>query len=491
MLAEGTHHVLLRHATAPCLTSVAVRVQRSAGPGSGWKVHLHPGLRLVNRLGTAVCCHVSSGLAQAQAETLELGGGGGASPLQLLEALPEEGGGAPPPPGQLHLWLGAAHGWSQALPLCLQGGAPAVQVLCSERRKGWAAVGASAAAAGGLPPPVGAERQRLAPLGAVLAQVLPPEPATGQATVVLWPPARLCNRLPFAVHLELPPALDPDAGDGEPPGRCRRHELAPGEDLALAVAPSGGEVVRVAAGPAAPTSLPIVVPSLASLGDDEAALDSAAALSTAAAAGAGDALFLPPPGQAVQLHLPGAPAGFASSGSVAVWLVTEQASALPQLALTLLPLGVVRSCLPMPVQLCLPDCTPVDVLPGSTALLDWQGRAEQPAEALVQLSAPAQPPGPDGCYSAAAAAAGQHVVLRSQPFRLEAGADAHLVLANQQRTMSVGTSGGGLFGRRGGAGPQAADVLARSRLECRLAARVEVVEHAGKVIVYRGSRQHC
>ena len=80
----------------------------------------------------------------------------------------------------------------QALQLRLQGAAPAVEVLCPERRsKGWAGLGSGSGKGGGvasggsLPPPVGAELQRLAPLGAVLAQVLPPEPATGQAAVVL------------------------------------------------------------------------------------------------------------------------------------------------------------------------------------------------------------------------------------------------------------------------------------------------------------------
>eukprot|EP00887_Chlorella_sp_A99_P008011 scaffold12.g8011.t1 len=495
IMAPGSHHVLLRHPIAGCCTSLAVRVRGS--PQSTWEVELLPGLRLENRLPTPVCCHISSGLQQGQQEVVGVEGGGAATDLQMLEATAEL---PPQRPGQLQLWLGSAAGWSQPLALRLQGAQPQVEVLRPAEPKRAHSAAAAAGGGGGLPPPVGAELQARAPTGVVLAQVLPPDEATGQAVVVLWPPVTLRNGLPCPVYLAIPavlatPAAAPAAGsahpmaNGQPPWGTQRSLLPPGARVSLAVLPQGGEIARVATGAAAPASAPITAPGLAAPGDAGAVLASASAFSAAAAAApAGEALFLPPPGQAALLQLPSAPAlsgggaDFCGSRSTGVWLLTEQRSPeLPLLDLTLLPVAVAWNSLPVPVQLCLPGCAAVDVPAAAAVLLDWQGGEEQPQEAAVQLLVPAQGPGAPLAARAAAAPAdggapaGQ-VLLRSQPFSLEGTGDAHLLLSTQHRTQWGG--GGSLFGRRNSGGSSSGGEGGAARLECRLAARVEVEQHA-------------
>ena len=464
ILAPGAHHVVLHHPSVGCCTTIAVQVHRT--PQEGWEVQLLPGLRLVNQLPGGVCCHISSGMQQSQREVVEVAGGGGSTSLQLLEATVE----APlHRPGELRLWLGSSAGWSQALPLRLLHAQALVEVLRPESggKRGRPAGPGPGPASHGLAPPAGAERQLQAPAGAVLAQVLAPDAATGQAAVVLCHPAVLRNCLPCSIFLTLPTALL--AGNRAPQQQQPRVEVQPGAAVPLAVLPQGGELLRVALSAEASPSLPVVAPALASP-DDAEAVDASAAAFSAAAASTADALFLPPPGQAALVHLAGCPAPgpFGARSTVAVLLLTEQQRAdLPLLHIRLVPLAVAQSCLQVAVQLHLPGCTPVEVPPSGRVLLDWQGQAARPRDAAVEVLAPAHHPGSEGSL-------GQQVALRSQQFSLEGSSDAHLVLSSQRRGASL--SGGSLFSRRSSAlGFEAGG----GQLECRLAVRVDVSSLGG------------
>jgi hypothetical protein len=307
----------------------------------------------------------------AQAQTLELASGG-------TTHLPALGSGR-----LLRLWLGGGDpgsagsgggGWSQAVLLprlshqpdaaraSFEAQEPMLLVLFSSP-----AAAASATAAGVEPPAGSASRQQL---GAVLAQLLPPDAATGQASVHFWPPLLLHNKMPCPLRLMLPAAVPGTAAAGAPaagsppqqaPPALQEVVLAPGASRQLMVPLQGGTVGALLALQACSTisssssssrnsahtaggaadggssrstalasayerGLAVVVPRLIADSPDQqwfgGRAESGAAPGAAAGAGAAHAaaVYISPPGESTCLHLPlllTAPGSTDSAGSTA------------------------------------------------------------------------------------------------------------------------------------------------------------------------------
>lgn len=398
VMAAGGHRVSLPSAGAAAPSSLAAHVRQRSDGGSGWEVRLLPALRAVNHMSAAVTfCLTSDGGAASSGSTqgspahprspqrwrreqhqaVEVGSGGGTD-LHM--------------PGKgtvLRLWLGGGGsgaapgaGWSQAvtLPTHSRSRDPILMVLHSSPAATASATAAGLSALAAQPP-----------LGSVLAQLLPPDPATGQASLHFWPPLLLHNHTPCALRLRLPAGVVPllhqqleaPQQPGEevllPPGGSRQLTAplqggAVGSLLALEPSPaggagssgSGGGDVSMGAG------LSLVVPPLVAESAEQQWFDGSSPKKLAGGKGQ-PALYIAPPGEASLLRLPlllpgveaGAAQGAAGPGTTAAvaqgggestvapadcMLVTQQHSAeLPCMQLLLLPTLTVRNCLPVPV----------------------------------------------------------------------------------------------------------------------------------------------
>lgn len=375
-------------------SSIAVQVRRSSS-GAGWEVLLLPAVRVDNRLSAPV--HIC--LSREVGTQVSSPGGSRARAQQQHQALQVPSGGSAEAPLHgsstvLRLWLGgdvaSGTGWSQAVPLLphsqqqQQGGArqgePVLMVLHSST-----AAAATALAAGVRSPaaPWAAAQQ----LGAVLAQAAPPDAATGQACIRLWPPLLLRNATPCPLRLLLPPLAAPAALQNAQQGQ-RELVLSPGASHQLAVPLQGGTVAALLSleagssgdapaagvengrGTAGPRSLAVVVPPLIAESAEQQWFGSGGPKqSPGSDSEAARAAFIAPPGEATWLrlplllaapdNLPEATAGeHASSGGSSgggalttdLLLVTQQhADGLPLLQLTLQPALAVHNCLPVPL----------------------------------------------------------------------------------------------------------------------------------------------
>lgn len=397
-MACGGHPVLL---PAPHGGAHAVAAQVRRGSGGGWQVELRPGLAVVNHLSLPL--HLCLSCDGAHAEGGGSRGSAAASPTQPLSpgrrqrgqhlAVQVGSGGRrdlrlPDSSMQLRLWLGGnlaggpGSGWSQAVAVqhYQQRRELALMVLHSSP------AAAATATAAGLDAPAAAAHQT--PLGSVLAQLAPPDGASGQATLHLWPPLLLHNSMPCALRLLLPAAnpQQPFAPQQEqpveevvvPPGGSRQLAVplqggAVGSLLALeaAGADGGGESLASRSGS---RGMAIVVPPLIAESADERWFGAAAA-SPRGSKPAGPAVYIAPPGESAALRMPllaapggepaAAPEGAAqpNGGSQAgagsaeptvlaadcVMVTQPHSEALPCMQLALLPALAVHNCLPVPL----------------------------------------------------------------------------------------------------------------------------------------------
>ena len=392
VMACGGHEVLLP-GLGGVRRSLAVQVQH--GSGGVWEVALRPGLRVVNHLAVpahlCLACEGASSFGgssgadaaaarspqkrqRAQHQSVQVTGGSGTDLL-----IPDGG-------SQMRLWLGGnlsggpGSGWSQAVPMPQQHRRreAALMVLHSSP------AAAATATAAGLDVPAAAAAQ--APLGSVLAQLLPPDAASGQATLHLWPPLLLHNSMPCALRLLLPAA---DALQPYPPQLEQQHVevvVPPGSSRQLAVPLQGGTVGALLAldpaggggGPAggggSSRGMAIVVPPLIAESAEEQWFGAGGPQSPARGK-ALPAVFIAPPGEATGLRLPlllpprggaaeaaAAPNGAAEGGGAAgsgkshtapvadCLLATQHSfSGLPCMQLSLLPALAVHNCLPVPL----------------------------------------------------------------------------------------------------------------------------------------------
>lgn len=396
VMAEGGRQVVLPMLSDTGLasaSSIAVQVQRSAS-GSSWEVLLLPAVRVDNRLSTPVHICMSREVGNPTSSP-----GGTPGRTQQHEALEVPSGGSAELPlrgtsSVLRLWLGGdvanGTGWSQAVPLLPlnhqrqhrqgQQQDPVLMVLHSS-----AAAAATALAAGVRSPTTrwAASQQ----LGAVLAQVAPPDRATGQACIRIWPPLLLRNATPCPLRLVLPPMCPQQAQQGPPPAP-QELLLPPGGSHQLTVPLHGGTVGALlsleargcgnrhaaaasegSSGEAAQHRLPIVVPPLIAESPEQQWFGSGRAKDEAGSSDeAARAVLIAPPGEATWLRLPlvvarpsstptaAAPEGTASGGSGGALttdclLVTQQhADGLPLLQLSLQPALAVHNCLPVPLH---------------------------------------------------------------------------------------------------------------------------------------------
>ncbi|KAL4436856.1 hypothetical protein ABPG75_003995 [Micractinium tetrahymenae] len=535
MAAGGQQLVLPTHGNGSGGgSSIAVQV-RASSSGSGWEVLLLPALRVDNRLSAPVhvCLSRDGGIqvtspggsrarAQQQNQTLEVPSGGSAQ-------APLHGSGT-----QLRLWLGgdvaSGTGWSQAIPLLpwhqqhgtAQQKDPVLMVLHSSP-----AAAATALAAGVRSPtaPWAAAQQ----LGAVLAQMVPPDAATGQSCIRFWPPLLLRNATPCPLRLLLPLACAQQAQQGTPAAQQQQGQqeqkellLMPGDSHQLTVPLHGGTVgalLALEAGcsgspaaaavghgstAAAPRGLPVVVPPLIAESAEQQWFGRGGPKPAAGGGdGAAPAVYIATPQEATWLRLPllvagpggppaaggpestgGSSATSSSAPTTDCLLVTQQhAGGLPLLQLTLQPALVVHNCLPVPLLFQVPAAAPVEVPAGWSLPLPAgrspSGGAADEAVVLLPLagvhnSSPEPGEGQPGQ---------QQLLLRSRPFRLEpegedgsseggGSSSTHLVLATEPPPAQRSSSG---LWRTSSA---AATGAASPRLECRLAARVEVQQHS-------------
>jgi hypothetical protein len=365
VMATGGHPLLLPMPGGGCSSSLAVQVQRSSCGGS-WEVLLLPGMRVVNHLAAAMHVALTDSSAvrgspakqgrgqqqQQQHEAVEVGSG--CSTNLQVQGIST----------QLRLWLGdgarsggaSGSGWSQALLLPRQERQEALLMVLHSSP----AAGASATAAGlQAPAAAGAACQQL---GAVLAQMLPPDAASGQASIHFWPPLLLHNAMPCAVRLLLPA---PGTAAGQ---QQQQHVvvLQPGASHQLTVPLQGGRVGALLALDAAASSgggnkaevsaagdagVALVVPPLIAESAEQQWFGSSG-LKRAAAPAAGPALFIAPPGESACLRLPlvlDSAAAPAAAAADCVMVTQQHTDGLPLLQLSLVPALVVHNCLPVPL----------------------------------------------------------------------------------------------------------------------------------------------
>lgn len=383
--------------------SLAVHVRHSSS-GSSWEVLLLPAVQVANHLSAPVHVCLSrevSSLAsmggsahsrvQQQHQVLEIGSGGSAN-AQL------HGGGT-----LLRLWLGgdisSGGGWSQAISLPQYHNQPQHEPLLMVLHCSPAASASAMGAGVRAPAAPGAAKQQL---GALLAQLLPPDAATGQASIRIWPPLLLRNALPCPVRLLLPvagaagagaaaaelqPAAPAQHAVGQQPSQ-QELVLPPGASHQLTVPLHGGTVGALLAVEATPAGagsaaasygnasssgsrpgVAVVVPPLIAESAEQQwfgsagikAAASGAVVGGAEAVGPAAAVFIAPPGEATWLRLPllvcsratHAGDSSAAAGSTLMsdcLLVTQQhADGLPLLQLTIQPALAVHNCLPVPL----------------------------------------------------------------------------------------------------------------------------------------------
>lgn len=391
-MAAGGHPLLLR-APDGCSAMLAVQVRHASG--GGWEAVLLPAVRVENHLSVPLHLCLTNDVPAAPSSGSSKGSPAARQQQHaLLDVRPS--GCADTAlhsfRAVLRLWLGgdvsSGGGWSQAVSMPRFRGAqpePLLMVLhCSP------AAAASAVGAGVRPPtaPDAAVQQ----LGAVLAQLLPPDGASGQVTVRLWPSLLLRNAMPCPVRLLLP--VPASAVPGQPASpqqqRLQHHEvvLPAGGSQQLTVPLRGGTVGAFVAleppgehtaGSSSSSSdgggggggmkspgVAVVVPPLIAESAEQQWFGAGSGARQAAGSGAplgAAALFIAPPGEAVCLQLPvrvdlpsGLPgaAGGGGSGSTVVQadclLVTQQhTDGVPLLQLTLRPALAVHNCLPLPL----------------------------------------------------------------------------------------------------------------------------------------------
>lgn len=232
-------------------------------------------------------------------------------------------------------------------------------------------------------------------------QITPPDPFSGQTTIILWPLYSLYNALPSPLHWRLlhPLSTEPSLAPGAQEGHRRGESgvLQPGEEHPLAVALEGGQAL----------SLQLPQGSIATMHNQEVSPQStgttptgptwSAPLEARRHAGSTEAArmfpeahrskaMLPEAGQQLAWSIPCQGTGQTSLS--AVLAARPGSNQAPSTALCVVPHAVMHNSLPVAVTLACPGLPhQATAAPSSRQALDWGQGGHQPKKAVLAVLA--------------------------------------------------------------------------------------------------------